>query len=80
MAATAWETVANEVFHRQVFSRWKPILIYSKGEWVERKWWYDSYILNSKEKEVHEWQQPLAEVERLVRRRVEEEVAAGLCR
>lgn len=67
MAATVWETVANEVFPLQVFSRWKPILIYSKGNWVERRWWYDSYILNRKEKEVHDWQQPLGEVERLLR-------------
>jgi hypothetical protein len=27
MAAMVWETVANEVFPLQVFSRWRPILI-----------------------------------------------------
>ncbi len=66
MAATVWETVANEVFPLQVFSRWRPVLIYTKGEWVERKWWYDMYVWNCKEKEVHEWQQPIVDVERLL--------------
>ena len=66
MAATVWETVANEVFPLQVFSRWRPILVYSKGDWIERKWWYDMYVWNGKEKEVHDWQQPLVDVERLV--------------
>lgn len=66
MAATAWETVANEVFPLQVFSRWRPILVFSKGDWAERKWWYDYYVWNSKEKGVHDWQQPLVDVERLL--------------
>ena len=66
VAASAWEGVANDVHHRQVFSRWKPLLIYSKETWTPRDWWYDVYRFDVKEKGVHDWQQPLPEVEKLV--------------
>jgi site-specific DNA-methyltransferase (adenine-specific) len=52
---------------RQVVSKCKPILIYSKGKWKKRGRWQDLSIVNEKEKEWHEWQQPLEEVEWLVR-------------
>jgi DNA modification methylase len=52
---------------RQVTSKWKPILIYSKGEWRKRGRWQDLLVVNQKEKGCHDWQQPLAEVENLVR-------------
>jgi hypothetical protein len=65
-AASTWDGVANEAFHHQAFSRWKPILIYAKGEWTRRAWWYDVYKFDVKEKADHPCQQPLAEVEKLV--------------
>ena len=43
VAASVWDGVPNEVHHRQVFSRWKPILVYSKGQWGPRDWWMDVY-------------------------------------
>ena len=55
------------VHPRNVKSKWKPILIYSKGEWKERGMWPDVLLVNSKDKTWHDWQQPLAEVENLVR-------------
>ena len=66
VAASVWDGVANDVHHRKVFSRWKPLLIYSKGKWTPRDWWYDVYKFNVKEKAAHDWQQPLPEVEKLL--------------
>ena len=51
----------------RVVSKWKPTLVYSKGEWTKEGEWFDVSIINSKEKEWHDWQQPLEQVERLVK-------------
>jgi site-specific DNA-methyltransferase (adenine-specific) len=65
--ASVWDGDAT-IFHLlQVLSQCKPILLYSKGEWKQRGLWPDVLRVNSKEKDVHEWQQPLEEAERLVR-------------
>ena len=48
-------------------SRWKPVLLYSKGDWRHRGRWPDLIRDNSKEKEWHDWQQPLEVFERLIR-------------
>jgi hypothetical protein len=62
-----WDGDAT-IFHpRQVLSQWKPILLYSRGAWQNRGLWPDVVRVNSKEKDVHDWQQPLEEAERLVR-------------
>jgi site-specific DNA-methyltransferase (adenine-specific) len=65
--ASVWEGVGNIIHPRNVTSKWKPILVYSKGEWVERPRWYDVTQVESREKDWHEWQQPLEEVERLIK-------------
>jgi DNA modification methylase len=51
----------------RVVSKWKPILVFTKGEWTKEGEWFDVSIINSKEKEWHDWQQPLEEVERLIK-------------
>lgn len=65
--ASEWAGDANMVHPLDLASQWKPILVYSKGPWVRRGRWYDVSRVNSKEKDCHEWQQPIEEVERLVR-------------
>ena len=62
-----WAGDANMVHPLDVSSQWKPILICSKGPWMKRGRWHDVSRVKSKEKDWHEWQQPLEEVERLVR-------------
>jgi DNA modification methylase len=57
---------ANLVHPYQILSFWKPILIYSKGAWRERRQWHDVCRAAEKEKDWHDWQQPLEEVERLI--------------
>jgi DNA modification methylase len=65
--ASVWDGDAT-IFHLlQVVNQCKPILLYSKGVWQDRGLWPDLLRVNSKEKDVHEWQQPLEEAERLVR-------------
>jgi hypothetical protein len=65
--ASAWDGDAN-VFHPLgVVSRWKPVLIYSQGDWLARGRWPDLIRVNSREKEWHNWQQPLEVFERLIR-------------
>jgi AraC-like DNA-binding protein len=51
----------------RVVSKWKPILVYSKGEWTKDGEFFDVLMHNDKEKDWHDWQQPLAEVETLVK-------------
>ena len=65
MMASEWAGDANMVHPLDLASQWKPILVYSKGPWVKRGRWYDVSRVNSKEKDCHEWQQPLEEVETL---------------
>jgi hypothetical protein len=67
MRASIWDGDANILHPRQVTSQWKPILVYSKGQWKERGMWPDVSRVNSKEKDWHPMQQPLEEVEALVR-------------
>jgi hypothetical protein len=64
---SVWDGDCNLVHSLQVVSQWKPVLLYSKGPWQRRGRWPDVLRVNSKEKQWHPWQQPLEEVERLVR-------------
>jgi site-specific DNA-methyltransferase (adenine-specific) len=66
MAASIWDGDGNLIHPLDITSQWKPILIYSKGEWVKRGRWPDVLRNNSKEKSWHPWQQPLGEVESLL--------------
>jgi len=66
-SASVWMGDGTIIHPRQVTSKWKPILIFSKGEWRKQGWWQDLSVVTSKEKEWHDWQQPLEEVESLVR-------------
>jgi ParB-like chromosome segregation protein Spo0J len=66
-AASVWMGEASIILSRNVTGKWKPILIYSMGEWRKRSQWPDVLIVNSKEKEWHPQQEPLEEVEMLVR-------------
>jgi hypothetical protein len=65
--AATWDGDANVVHARNVISQWKPIVVYGKGSWGKRGIWPDVSRVNSKEKEWFEWQQPLEEIEELVR-------------
>ena len=66
-AATFWKGRANFVWPRRVRSKWKPILIYTKGKWRKRRLWDDVFKADGLEKRWHKWQQPQFEAERLVR-------------
>ena len=50
----------------QITSQWKPILVFSKGKWTERKRWSDVSLVREKDKSLHDWQQHESEVEMLV--------------
>ena len=66
-AATVWKGRANFVWPCRVRSKWKPILIYTKGKWRKRRLWDDVFRADGFEKKWHKWQQPQLEAERLVR-------------
>jgi ParB-like chromosome segregation protein Spo0J len=53
--------------HARVLSRWKPVLIFSKGGFLQQGQWCDVSHVTQKEKSWHPWQLPLSEVEMLVR-------------
>jgi len=64
--ASIWDGDGTLVHPLDLTSKWKPILIYSKGPWQKRGRWPDLSHVEVKEKDRHAWQQPLEEVERLV--------------
>jgi hypothetical protein len=66
MSCCSWEKEGVFISHLNVLTHWKPILIFSKGEWNKRDCWTD-LVQGPKEKDWHEWQQSLQEVEKLVR-------------
>jgi ParB-like chromosome segregation protein Spo0J len=65
--SSVWRGDASINHHRNVVSQWKPIVVYSKGEWKQRGMWPDLLLVESKEKDWPRWQQPLEEFERLLR-------------
>ena len=66
MISSIWSGEGSSMRSLDLVSRWKPILVYSKGEWAKRPRWYDVLKTDGKEKQWHPWQQPLAEVEKLI--------------
>jgi hypothetical protein len=64
--AFPWDGDANLYHPLGVASQWKPILLYSQGGWLDRGRWPDLIRVNSKEKEWHDWQQPLEVFEHLI--------------
>jgi ParB-like chromosome segregation protein Spo0J len=68
LGCVSWNEGGNKVHTRQVTSRWKPVLIYSKGDWQPRPYWSDFLFSEDEpEKEFHDWQQNLADVEHWLR-------------
>jgi hypothetical protein len=65
--ASVWDGDGCLVHPLQVLSQWKPVLVYSKGDWQKRGLWPDVLRVNDKEKDWDLWQQPVEEAERLVR-------------
>ena len=64
--ASIWDGDGTMIHPLHLTSKWKPILIFSKGPWQTRGRWPDVSHVEVKEKDRHAWQQPLEEVERLV--------------
>jgi ParB-like chromosome segregation protein Spo0J len=64
--ASTWDGNANCIHSVNCLSQWKPVLVFSKGNWNKQGRWPDVLRVQSKEKDWHPWQQPLAEVESLV--------------
>lgn len=74
MIASEWDGDATVVHFQdrdglrdRITSNWKPLLVFSKGDWKSHGPWSDVSHLTGKEKEWHHWGQPLPEVEMLVR-------------
>ena len=67
MMATVWDGPANIIHRLSLASQWRPKLLFSKGDWSVPGLWPDLSHHAVAEKEWHPWQQPLAEVEALVR-------------
>jgi hypothetical protein len=65
-AAVVWGGDGNVFYPCMVASQWKPVLVYSKGAWRRRERWPDVIRATGKEKDWHQWQQPLDVVETLV--------------
>ena len=64
--AGVWEGDSNVIHPLGIASQWKPILVFSKGDWAKTGRCSDVIRMNGKEKDLHEWQQPLGNVQKLV--------------
>lgn len=64
---SVWDGGENKIHPLNVVSQWRPILIYSKGDWINREYWLDVSTRYHKEKEWHPWQQQVGEAEQLIR-------------
>ncbi len=67
MLPSIWHGPARWLRCRAVNNRWKPVLVYCKNRFPDLPQWRDVLEFNGQEKQWHEWQQPLAEVEYLVK-------------
>lgn len=67
MRASVWDGDGNLIHPIDATSQWKPMVVFSKGQWKKRGRWPDVSRVTRKEKDRHEWQQPLEEVEEVVR-------------
>ena len=66
--AATWDKDANLIHPLGISSRWKPILLFSKGSYrrtTGRK--TDLLLMPRKEKGLHDWQQPLATIAELIK-------------
>jgi site-specific DNA-methyltransferase (adenine-specific) len=66
--AATWDQDANLIHPLGISSRWKPLLLYSKGPYrrtTGRK--TDLLPMPHKEKGLHEWQQPVGIIEELIK-------------
>lgn len=50
----------------RVISRWKPIVVFSKGGFPRKGQWHDVIHVGAKEKHWHPWQQQLSAIKKLV--------------
>jgi hypothetical protein len=67
LLSSQWNGDANLIHPLQITSQQKPILLYSKGDWIKRPMWPDLIRVNCKEKEWDDWQQPMEQSERLIK-------------
>jgi len=63
-----WTGLANKQYLQQqvVLGKWRPIPVFSKGTPHLTGGFYDTIHVEGKEKEYHDWQQPLGVFERLI--------------
>lgn len=66
VVSSTWPGNANMIHPYNLASQFKPILVFSKGKWTRTDRWSDVSQIDSREKDWHDWQQSLAEVETLV--------------
>jgi ParB-like chromosome segregation protein Spo0J len=65
--ASVWERDANVIHPLAMMSRWKPILLFSKGAYrrtTGRR--SDLLTMIRKEKDLHDWQQPVENIEEII--------------
>ena len=67
LSSADWDGVGNPVHQLKMVSKWISVVIYSKGEWTSETKWIDRLTSSSSEKNWHEWQRPLEDIEKLVK-------------
>jgi len=63
---SVWSGEGNFVARLKVVSKAISIVVYSNGTWKPKMKWIDTFFTEAREKEWHEWQRPLEEVEKLI--------------
>lgn len=66
LGTSAWTGVGTPIHMLNGVAKSIPIVLYSKGDWIIKGRWVDTFIDSGQEKDWHPWQRPLAEVENFV--------------
>jgi site-specific DNA-methyltransferase (adenine-specific) len=66
LCSSVWVKQASFVPHLKMVSKSIPMVVCSNGEWQPSRKWCDTFHVEGREKDWHEWQRPLEEVERIV--------------
>lgn len=56
----------SRIMGRHLIQTWKPVLAYTKGTWPSGRWVTDTIKAPKQEKDLYEWQQPVAPAQQII--------------
>jgi hypothetical protein len=66
LCTSTWDGEGNYIPQLEMVSKSIHIVLYANGTWHSKRRWIDTFRNKSQEKQWHEWQRPLGEIETIV--------------